>query len=477
MSPGQPTPSGDALLHEPRNELLPTLLSEHLETVAERCEEAGQPLPGFVLRELRELVGCGDLSLGFYRATCTGCGLDRIVGFSCKRRSLCPRCGGRRMAQRALWWRQRILPRVPVRQWVLTLPVPLRLRLAWDDDLRKAILAVVLRTIFGHLKRAAKKRGLRAPRCGSITATQRFGSALNLNIHFHILVPDGVFVRRSPRHRPHFVSVKPTTEDVQLIVFKIARRVHRLLDRRGLLEEGLCPDEQEHPFHRASVSGRTVLGERPNQPVARLQQLDMFGNQPTKLPRRCALFRGFNLHAGVRVGRHQRDRLERLCRYIARPPLALDRLKQRKDGKILLTLKRPWSDGTRALLFEPEAFVERLCALIWKPRVNTVHYHGIFASGSAWRAEVVPDGVRRQKQARLRRAQGKRLGFDERWVPWLSMLSHVFGHDERCPGCGAKRWVYDAVLGPWRVRRELLAMGTDRSPREFAPARGPPSLW
>ena len=120
--------------------------------------------------------------------------------------------------------------------------------------------------------------------------------------------------------------------------------------------------------------------------------------------------------------------------------------------------------GTRALLFEPEAFVERLCALIWKPRVNTVHYHGVFASGSAWRAEVVPDGVRRQKRARLHRAQGTRLDFDERWMPWLSMLSHVFGHDERCPACGAKRWVYDVVLGPWPVRRELLELGIDRSP-------------
>ncbi|MEL6348821.1 MAG: transposase [Myxococcota bacterium] len=194
-----------------------------------------------------------------------------------------------------------------------------------------------------------------------------------------------------------------------------------------------------------------------------------------------ALFRGFNLHAGVRVGRHQRDRLERRGprkgRYIARPPLALDRLTQRKDGKILLTLKRPWSDGTRALFFEPEAFVERLCALIWKPRVNTVHYHGIFASGSSWRAEVVPDGIARQKRARLRRAQGKRLGVNERWIPWMSMLSHVFGHDEGCPACEAKRWVFDVVLGPWRVRRELMALGIDRSPREFAPARGPPSLW
>ena len=71
----------------------------------------------------------------------------------------------------------------------------------------------------------------------------------------------------------------------------------------------------------------------------------------------------------------------------------------------------------------------------------------------------------------------KQLGVNERWMPWLSMLSHVFGLDERCPACGAKRWVFDAVLGPWRVRRELLALGIDRSPREFAPARGPPSLW
>ena len=77
----------------------------------------------------------------------------------------------------------------------------------------------------------------------------------------------------------------------------------------------------------------------------------------------------------------------------------------------------------------------------------------------------------------MRRTQGKRLGVNERWIPWLSMLSHVFGHAERCPACGAKRWAYDAVLGPWRVRRELLALGIDRSPREFAPARGPPSLW
>jgi len=159
-----------------------------------------------------------------------------------------------------------------------------------------------------------------------------------------------------------------------------------------------------------------------------------------------------------------------------RPPQAAQGRQDPADSEAAVVDGDP-VHGTRALLFEPEAFVERLCALIWKPRVNTVHYHGVFASGSAWRAEVVPDGVRRQKRARLHRAQGTRLDFDERWMPWLSMLSHVFGHDERCPACGAKRWVYDVVLGPWPVRRELLELGIDRSPQEFALARGPPSLW
>ena len=72
---------------------------------------------------------------------------------------------------------------------------------------------------------------------------------------------------------------------------------------------------------------------------------------------------------------------------------------------------------------------------------------------------------------------GKRLTINERWIPWLSLLSHVFDHDLSCPGCGAKQWVVDTILGPWRVRRELLALGIDRSPQTFAPARGPPTLW
>ena len=100
-----------------------------------------------------------------------------------------------------------------------------------------------------------------------------------------------------------------------------------------------------------------MLCEPSGRRIKRLRQTWLFGPPPPrKLPRRCAVYDGFNLHAGVRVGRRQRGRLEQLCRYIARPPLAKERLSQRQDGLVMLKLKRLWSDGTVALVFEPEVF-------------------------------------------------------------------------------------------------------------------------
>ena len=212
MAPGTPTPDGDALLHEPHNGLLAALLSQHLQTVLSRAAEADCPLPSFVARELEDAARCGELALGFVRAHCCRCGLDRVVGLSCKRRGICARCGGRRMAEAALRWRQRVLPHVPVRQWVLTLPVPLRLRLAWDDDLRRAVLRTFLLTTFAFLRRKARALGLKETRCGAITVVQRFGSALNLNIHFHTLMPDGVFVWSARQRRPVFHPLPAPTD-------------------------------------------------------------------------------------------------------------------------------------------------------------------------------------------------------------------------------------------------------------------------
>ena len=88
-----------------------------------------------------------------------------------------------------------MLPRAPVRQWVLSLPFELRDRLAWDHELCRAVLAVYTRALLGFYRKRAKASGHRNGRTGTVTVIQRFGGALNLNVHFHTLVVDGVFVR------------------------------------------------------------------------------------------------------------------------------------------------------------------------------------------------------------------------------------------------------------------------------------------
>jgi hypothetical protein len=128
-----------------------------------------------------------------------------------------------------------MLPDVPIRQWVLTLPWPLRYRLAWDPALLAEVLAVHLRVLFRWQELRAKRIGSKAVQSGAITAIQRFGSALNLNPHFHSLVPDGVFVEKA--HRVDFVRLpEPSDEDVGILVATIRRRVLRLLHRRGMLD-------------------------------------------------------------------------------------------------------------------------------------------------------------------------------------------------------------------------------------------------
>jgi hypothetical protein len=134
---------GGSASYEPRrpgDSLLYRIVQEHWETFradAGRLRD-GEGLPAFVQDEFREFLRCGWLAGGFARFRCGGCGAERLVAFSCKGRGFCPSCGGRRMVERAAHLVDAVLPDVPVRQWVLTLPLRLRYRLAWDHDLCRA---------------------------------------------------------------------------------------------------------------------------------------------------------------------------------------------------------------------------------------------------------------------------------------------------------------------------------------------------
>ena len=89
----------------------------------------------------------------------------------------------------------------------------------------------------------------------------------------------------------------------------------------------------------------------------------------------CAQVDGFSLHARVRISLRDRERLERLCRYVARPAVASERLSLSRNGNVLYRLRRPWRDGTTHFVFEPLVFLERLAALVPRPRTHLVTYH------------------------------------------------------------------------------------------------------
>ena len=83
---------------------------------------------------------CGILARGFLRLRCGECGHDKLLALSCKRRGFCPSCGARRMSQTAAHLVDHVMPHVPVRQWVLSLPIPLRVLLAAQPELVTPVL-------------------------------------------------------------------------------------------------------------------------------------------------------------------------------------------------------------------------------------------------------------------------------------------------------------------------------------------------
>lgn len=178
---------------DPQDTVLHRIVREHVETFLSRRRETGTPMPGFVVKELRRFLRCGVLACGATSFRCEHCGQSRMTALSCGGRGFCPRCTGRRMTELADEWTGYVLPRVRIRQWVLSLPPPLRVPLAFHHDLALAVHGVAMRVVEGWYRRKGKALGIDDGRTGSITVMQRFGSDLALNPHYHSIVIDGVY--------------------------------------------------------------------------------------------------------------------------------------------------------------------------------------------------------------------------------------------------------------------------------------------
>ena len=224
--------------HVSERTLLYALVQAHYPDFIARIEAEDRSLPATVREEFEAFLGCGVLEHGFLRVVCEQCHAERLLAFSCKKRGFCPSCGARRMAESARHLVEEVFGPRPVRQWVLSVPVPLRFLFASKPEAIGPVLGIVHRVIAGWL--AAQTGVDRASaQCGAVTLIQRFGSALNLNIHFHMLWLDGVYQEdiEQPQRKPRLHRARaPTSAQLTQLASKIAHRVCRHLARQGWLE-------------------------------------------------------------------------------------------------------------------------------------------------------------------------------------------------------------------------------------------------
>ncbi len=135
--------------HQPEKTLLYQVIEEHYPEFLSHLSELDKTLPQYVQTEFEEYLKCGRLEHGFLRVQCESCHKEQLVAFSCKRRGFCPSCGAKRMVESAAMLVDTVLPHQPIRQWVLSVPFPLRWLFASEPRVLSRALEVQVVASYG----------------------------------------------------------------------------------------------------------------------------------------------------------------------------------------------------------------------------------------------------------------------------------------------------------------------------------------
>ena len=285
---------------------------------------------------------------------------------------------------------------------------------------------------------------------GAVSFLHRFGSALNPHFHFHLVVLDGVFAQ-VPDGTVRFDEASLLDEHHWLGLQRVVqRRVLRYFGMRGLLDE-------------ADAEGM-LSWQRSG---------------------------GFSIDAAVHIQGDDRAGVERLIRYCARPPFALERLHapggsaslSSPEARLLYRFPRPTPDGRTEILLSPLQLLERIARFVPPPRMHRHRYHGVLAPNARARSAVIaigrpqaepppsppagllhappdPESPRRPNPARIR------------WAVLLARIYEVL--PLLCPACGGQMSILAFLTDPPVVSAILLHLDLPHRPPLLSPARGPP---
>jgi hypothetical protein len=456
--------------HRPEATVLYAIVKEHLAAFLRfAAEQYAAPLPKYVVRAFQEYLRCGLLEYGFLRVQCESCRKDRLVAFSCKKRGPCASCAARVMCNTAAHLTDRVLPNVPIRQWVLSLPFELRIAAARDPKLLAACDRALVNAVFRWMR---AQLGLTHGKGGAVSFVQRFGSSINLHVHYHSLFLDGLFVR-SRGGPPVFVGAPaPTASDLARVLADARAEIGRWLTKHASdVDLGLSgeaePDALAGCAKLATQRGLFVdLGRGPAR--------DDDDEPSAGKNRKSALLDGFNLHAAVRIGADDDVAREKLIRYCARPAFALERLSVLPDGRIAYAIKNPRKGATHRTL-TPIELLARIAALIPPPRHPFLRYHLTIDQILKFAGNCPPrDAFASHEYGRCRGSwlgvRGVRAGRSRSWEPDDAARPDGVGGCDPSGGEGL-RGVHDLGGGRGRVSMARKPVRAPRRPGRGARAR------
>ncbi len=441
---------------DPYSSDLHHLIRENYRQVFFNKEIHGTHLPFHLEREFKKYLSCGNLAFGMARFHCSLCQKDKLIAFSCKGRTLCPSCTSRRMSDTAKHLIEEVIPAVPTRQWVLSMPYAYRFLLARNPEFLRKALAIFHRSINRHYENKAIIHKLKNPKTGAITVVQRFGGALNLNVHFHTIYIDGVYYENDHGDEAFF-EIIPSHEEVIQLNGTLKKSLTRLLEKFEH-EDHACNDQSD--FQAQSVQNRDEKFQLP-------LKIGKIWDPPFRefVGKRCSYDDGFSLHASVKILAHQRAELERLCRYILRGPIAKERITYEGTGKVRLRLKTPYTDGTTHLQFSPDQFIKRIIALIPPPRQNLIRYVGIFGARHKKRFEIT-------SLARPKKVKTKKKVYR---TPWSELLKYVFKYElSNCDYCGTTLTLVATITSQHVCQKILNHLGSLTNEVIVRSPRAPP---
>ncbi|MDX2506385.1 MAG: transposase [Gammaproteobacteria bacterium] len=269
---------------------------------------------------------------------------------------ICPSCNARRMVETAAHQVDHVFPKVSVRQWVLSLPKRLRYFLHNNPKVTSKVLRIFLdeirKQLLQHYAPPEVPLGYQSDsdnpvKIGGVSFIHRFGSFLNAHPHFHCVIIEGVFIKDSDSQITFHKLSTLTEEDIQAVQERVRLRVLKSFKRSGLLED---------------------------HDVENMKTWNGGG--------------GFSVNGTAHIHENDREGLERLIRYCARPPFALERIQQQPDGSLIYQLNKPLANDQTQLKLTSLELIDKLAALVPPPRIHRHRYYGVLAPNSPFRASV-----------------------------------------------------------------------------------------